>query len=379
MNHGAVSHLPGRHTGSAGFDFSTNNFDLIRLIAASEVVIRHSIVHIAPDQFPGWLKIIFALVPGVPIFFFLSGFLISRSWERSTSVNDYCHKRALRLFPALWICIAVSVTAIFLTGYAATVDWSWVKGVAWVIGQGTMFQFWTPDFLRNFGVGAVNGSLWSVSVEIQFYCVTPLMYWVLSGFRPSLQTALMCALAVFFASFNVFRDGIQAFLDTATGSELGAKLFGVTFLPWYFMFLIGVLAQRLRHWLIPICQERALAIIVLYVLSMNVDFLLWGLPLGNEIPFYLVPIMGLAVLSLAYSSVNLSSRVLRGNDISYGIYIYHMPVVNVLVERGWTGSWSWVWVVFAVSVGIGITSWRFIEAPLLLRKRVRQMKSTTAT
>ena len=92
--------------GGAAFSFSKNNFDLIRLIAAAEVAIRHTMVHVAPKQFVYPLEVLFALVPGVPIFFFLSGFLISRSWERSPSASEYFRNRALRLFPALWTCIA---------------------------------------------------------------------------------------------------------------------------------------------------------------------------------------------------------------------------------------------------------------------------------
>jgi peptidoglycan/LPS O-acetylase OafA/YrhL len=217
--------------GRRTFDFSKNNFDLIRLIAASEVAIPHSVIRLTPDQFPGWLQTTLALIPWVPIFFFLSGFLISRSWERSDSARDFFRNRALRLFPALWVCIAVSITAIFLTGYLATVVWGWGQGLVWIVGQGTVFQFWNPDFLRNFGVGVVNGSLWSVSVETQFYCVTPVMYWLLSGFRPTTKTALIGALAFAFASFNAFQYGVQDFLSNATGSDLAAKLSTASFLP----------------------------------------------------------------------------------------------------------------------------------------------------
>ena len=104
--------------GNAEFSFSKNNFDLIRLIAAAEVAVRHTMVHVAPKQFVYPLEVLFALVPGVPIFFFLSGFLISRSWERSPSASEYFRNRALRLFPALWTCIAFATALLFLSGRA---------------------------------------------------------------------------------------------------------------------------------------------------------------------------------------------------------------------------------------------------------------------
>ena len=37
-----------------------------------------------------------------------------------------------------------------------------------------------PDFLRGYGVGVLNGSLWTIPVELQFYALVPLIYWSLS-------------------------------------------------------------------------------------------------------------------------------------------------------------------------------------------------------
>ena len=40
---------------------------------------------------------------------------------------------------------------------------------AWFFGQITIFQYYTPNLLRNFGVGTPNGSLWTIPVELEFY------------------------------------------------------------------------------------------------------------------------------------------------------------------------------------------------------------------
>ena len=138
------------------FRFSENNFDLIRLVAAAEVAVRHTLVNVAPDSFGYALKVVFALVPGVPIFFFLSGYLISRAWERSPTASDYFRNRALRLFPGLWACIAVSVLLLFATGYLATASWTFARLALWVGCQGSVFQFWNPEFLRAFEIGRAH-------------------------------------------------------------------------------------------------------------------------------------------------------------------------------------------------------------------------------
>ena len=356
--------------GGAAFSFSKNNFDLIRLIAAAEVAIRHTMVHVAPKQFVYPLEVLFALVPGVPIFFFLSGFLISRSWERSPSASEYFRNRALRLFPALWTCIAFAVALLFLSGYMSTVEWQASRLLMWMVGQGTVFQFWTPEFLRGFGVGAVNGSLWSISVEIQFYIVTALMYFGIRRLTPIQQTVAIGLLALFFSIFNGQREAAEVIIERATGSWVLTKLYGVSFIPWYYMFLCGALAQRMSSWLVPLCIDHAPKILVMYVVAMLIDFHFWGVRLGNDIPPYLVPIMGVAVLSLAYVRPTLGHQLLRGNDVSYGLYIYHMPIVGLLIQLGRTGSLVWVGVALGSALTCAVLSWRFVERPFLRRKRV---------
>ncbi len=355
--------------GSAGFRFSENNFDLIRLVAAAEVAAKHTLVQIAPDQYPYWLKVVFAFVPGVPIFFFLSGFLISRSWERSPSGAEYFRNRALRLFPALWTCVLFATALLFVSGYMASVDWQPVKLVAWMVGQGTVFQFWTPEFLRGFGVGAVNGSLWSISVEIQFYVVTAMLYCAMRALSPVKQTVLLGFLAAGFSVFNGQRGALETVIEEATGSWVAMKLYGVSFLPWYFMFLCGAFAQRMSAWLVPICVDNARVIFALYVAAMLLDFHFWGLPLGNDIPPYLVPLMGVTVLSAAYARPKLGHRLLGGNDLSYGLYIYHMPIVNLLINIGCIGSLAWVSLSLVASTVCAAGSWLLVERPFLRRKR----------
>lgn len=349
--------------------FSENNFDLIRLFAASEVAFRHTVVHVSPGGLPGWLEVPLALVPGVPIFYFLSGFLISRAWERSPTAKDYFRNRALRLFPALWTCVALSTVALFATGYLSQVAWMPWQLAAWLFGQCTVFQFWTPEFLREFGVGAVNGSLATISIEIQFYCITTAVYTLLGRLRPGSVTIAIGTLAVLFAPMNHFKFQIADWLDALGHGPNLAKLFAVSFLPWYFMFLLGAFAQRVSGYVLPLMVEHAPVVIALYVGSMFIDFLLWGLPLGNEMPAYLVPAMGAAVLAAAYSFPTLSSRTLKGNDLSYGIYIYHMPVVNVVVQAGTIGSPAVIAGILAATVALAMASWRFIERPFLRRKR----------
>ena len=78
-----------------------NNFDLVRLFAALQVAICHSAGHFGYQNFAITLLGYF---PGVPIFFFVSGFLIYSSYEKSKEnqkpLFNFYQKRFLRLYPA---------------------------------------------------------------------------------------------------------------------------------------------------------------------------------------------------------------------------------------------------------------------------------------
>jgi peptidoglycan/LPS O-acetylase OafA/YrhL len=198
-----------------------------------------------------------------------------------------------------------------------------------ILCQATVLQFWNPEFLRKFRTGVVNGSLKSVSVEIQFYVVIWFVYRALRGLS---QARLTIALA--FGPLNAFKSEIGSMLDAEFGTTLGSKLYRASFVPWFYLFMLGVVAQRCADWVVPLLRDRCMPTVATYAVCMLIDYSLWGIPLGNEIPAYLVPIMGVTVLALAYRQPSLGSRLLRGNDVSYGFYVYHMPLINLLMYLG---------------------------------------------
>jgi len=79
--------------------FGLNNFDLLRILAATQVLYFHTIFHLKIDA-PSW-TLVFQYFPGVPIFFVISGYLVSASYERSESLMRYFWNRPAAMFTVI--------------------------------------------------------------------------------------------------------------------------------------------------------------------------------------------------------------------------------------------------------------------------------------
>jgi peptidoglycan/LPS O-acetylase OafA/YrhL len=66
---------------------------------------------------------------------------------------------------------------------------------------------------------------------------------------------------------------------------------------------------------------------------------------------------------------SLSHRLLKENDLSYGIYIYHLVVINVWVEHQWRGTVWHALSIAAVVVALSSASWWLLERPMLRLKK----------
>ena len=69
-----------------------NNFDLIRLLAAFQVVIAHGIIHLKINNPLSSLSYILNYFPGVIVFFTISGFLITSSLQRNINIKTEIRK-----------------------------------------------------------------------------------------------------------------------------------------------------------------------------------------------------------------------------------------------------------------------------------------------
>jgi len=337
--------------------FRVNNFDLIRLIAALQVAIYHLLAHLKIGHTSSIILNILSYFPGVPIFFFVSGFLISKSYENNSLIKEYASNRILRIYPALIICTFVTLLSVYLTGYFENRDFSTMKFVLWVASQISFFQFYNPDFMREFGTGVMNGSLWTISVELQFYFMVPLLYYIFRLAKPNNKNRKLLILIFIFMLFHV---GKYILNDTSENNII-FKLFGVSFIPWIWMFLVGVLFQKNFVTLHKILSGKVLYILACYLIILFYSTKYLGWRLGNGINPVLYILLAVLLFSFAYSFPLLSQKLLKRNDISYGVYIYHIPVVNLLIYYGYTGKTLYLFIAIIVTIFLAGLSWIIIE------------------
>jgi peptidoglycan/LPS O-acetylase OafA/YrhL len=345
-------------------DWRVNNFDLLRLLAALQVAVVHSIGILKPTgYFARLLGAGLDRFPGVPIFFVISGVLISKSYEHSDSLRDYLRNRCLRIFPGLWVCLVVSVAVILALGVGSLGRITGPDWLLWWAGQMSIFQNVQATFLEPLSTG-LNRSLWTIPIELEFYIALPALYGIL---RLRRRHGNMRLLAIALASLAVQLLIVSG--NHSVGQARAYSLLQVTLVPYLWMFLAGVSIQRnwsfVCGWLVGRAHWWGLGYLLLCVVA---GWLHVGTGGNNLSPVYLLPLAGL-IVSLAMSAPQLSDRILRHHDVSYGLYLYHMLVLNLLVALAVPYGWASVAAAIIVALGLAALSWTLVEKPYLTGKR----------
>jgi peptidoglycan/LPS O-acetylase OafA/YrhL len=297
--------------------------------------------------------------PGVPVFFFISGYLISQSWQniKTDRVRVFASNRFLRLYPALFVCFFITLASIVGSGYIAAQGITIKQIVIWSVAQLTVVQFYNPDFFRGYGIGVVNGNLWTICVELQFYVLTPLVVWMISKRKWLAIVVCLGSLVLHIVNEHFNPRNTVAW-----------KLFAIMFAPWIYMFIVGAYVASntaLRNYLCSLNPYLVLAA-ALSTGAVSEHFHL-GAGNGSTLPAFLA--LSTLAMNLAYRQPTLANSILKRNDYSYGIYIYHTPVLNFLVYKGFDSTLPTFLLAIAIVAVLAALSWHLIESPALRRKK----------
>jgi peptidoglycan/LPS O-acetylase OafA/YrhL len=336
-------------------DQRENNLDALRLIAASLVIVDHAFPiagreHVFADQLGFTLGGL-----AVSSFFAMSGYLIARSWDEDPNVLRYVAKRALRLLPAL--VVAALFCAFVVGAFTSTLPVGeylrdpLTRSYVWDNSLVFPIQYALPGvFEGNPYPVAVNGSLWSLPIEVVAYgMVLALGYlgilrrrtWVFAVFLVVLFIHLRLPGSRFIG------DGVWFHMPVVQLWELLAT------------FLVGTLAYLYRDKLVlsPTVMVALLGIMAVTLKTSMADAV------------YLVAVP-YTLFVVGYALWPNLRRITRPGDVSYGVYIYAFPIQQVLADiRPGTNPWVAAVGAFAITYVLAYGSWRLIEKPALRLKR----------
>jgi len=255
-------------------------------------------------------------VVAVWAFFGLSGYLLATSRER-LPIHSFAWRRALRILPAYWICVVMTASVVgwWYIG-AALSPLAWIGGVTWA------------GFGAN-PMNLVNGSLWTLPIEIACY----------------IALALMPGRAV--------RVAAPAVVVLLIAAAAGGWSFGI-WQPPIFAFMVGSL---LSTWRVQLIGPVAAACAIL-------AFVVVGSPFGTLA----------AVAGLVYAALWLGMWLPLHwtSDLSYGTYIYAFPLTQLLVLAG-AASFGPLGLALSTGVAtliVAATSWFLVERPAIALKSI---------
>lgn len=326
-----------------------NNLQWLRLFFAAQVVVVHAMTHLGNAN-----SSLIEHFPGVPAFFFVSGFLIYASYKNAPG-KRYFENRFLRLFPALLVVtLGGAGVALIAHGWQDLIHNAPTYTV-WFLAQITLGQAYNPVLFRDVGVGVINGSLWTLTTEIIFYICVPAIVWLEGRFRHTV-------LALTSLSFAVYVIGPAIWTSPFYRDKTIYDLIALTPIAWGWMFGFGILAEKHFDWIQRKLRYLPLAAVPLIAMMAVGEGVLFG-STGNRLGlFYFVCYVAL-ITWFAFGTPVVRLKA----DLSYGAYIWHMPIINLLLVLAMPSA---IPLTLFLTFAAASASWFLVERPALrLKKR----------
>jgi peptidoglycan/LPS O-acetylase OafA/YrhL len=175
------------------FNYRKNNLNLIRLVAALQVLVGHLSQEFSVPSFT-----FLHAFKGVTIFFTLSGFLIFWSFDNNPNLRQYWKNRCLRILPAMIVALLCAIVLMLLLGVIKLSVLGNFSFWLWIGTQLTFIQEFTPSILHGFGnSNNPNPVLWTISVEMLLYMFIPLLYHWIKRYSRKGKTIVLLIIGLF--------------------------------------------------------------------------------------------------------------------------------------------------------------------------------------
>lgn len=338
-----------------------NNFNTIRLLMALLVVWSHSFALFLGSEDNEPISLLMdgkynAGNIGVLVFFVISGFLITHSFQRSKSLRDYMMRRIKRIHPGFIVATAICAFVV-VPLYSGTMKMD-ASEVVKVFGLNALLQNYMPPstaFATNPFPNAVNGSLWSISFE--FWCYIFVAALGVVGLAKARWLLVTAVLAILSARVGLDILGRKPSLGII-GDIIGSPYLWTKVLP---SFLFGMIAYNLRD-VIPRSLGVALGLLAASLVAAHTS--------ASAVHLIFPAAMAYGVFYLAFSPVRLPDAAKWG-DFSYGTYLYAFPIQQILAAS-YLSTLSFVELLglsMILSLGAGVLSWHAVEKHFLPRTK----------
>lgn len=341
---------------------NTNNFDFLRVVFALTVALAHLIELSQVKVFQPYLGF-FNTRLAIDGFFVISGFLIAKSYESNKNFKSYITKRIKRIVPAYFFLILLcAILFSFISSHSVSNYFFDAQFWKYLIANLSFQNYIEPCLPGVFNgnlICAVNGALWTIKIEEAFYLLLPVFYYLIDSKKINIY---LLSILVYVTSVGYFNYFLSIDMYKIAKQLPGALAFFITGVMFYRNF--NVLLKQ-KHYIIIPCL--ALFFVEQYILKTH----------------YLKPITyGFMVFYIAYSFKWLNNFGKYG-DFTYGIYIYHFPIIQVFVHYNLFHKYNPVLISLLVLILVfiaSIVSWYFIELRYLSKNRkLRHKKLFTNT
>ncbi|MGY5345163.1 acyltransferase family protein [Paenibacillus glucanolyticus] len=315
---------------------------------------------------------------GVSLFFVLSGYLITdilaSQWhhQRRIDLKDFWIRRFRRLLPAMLLMLFILVVWVTLFDRSRLLT---LRGE--VLGAVTYISNWQfiyqqQSYFELFGPPSPLGHFWSLAVEEQFYLLWPLI--MLAGLKlfprrgqlfsfiaaGAAASALVMALI-----YQPGEDPSRVYYGTDTrafGLLIGAGL-AIVWPSWKLSLQVSTAVRRRLN------LTGAAALLIILFMMWQVDRYDPFLYRGGMFLFSMAAAVLVAVLAHPAASI---SRLLSWKPLlwvgvrSYGIYLWHYPVMILTSPASGSGDLNLPQVVLQItaSVILAALSWKYVEEPI---------------
>jgi peptidoglycan/LPS O-acetylase OafA/YrhL len=302
---------------------------------------------------------------GLLLFFVLSGYLLYRPWVRAAlagrerpRVGRYLRLRAARIAPAYYLALA-GAGLIALAGSVPPMRLP-------THGTWPLFLVFGENF-SDHSLNSLDSPMWTLPIEVSFYLVLPLLG--LAALRLGTGRRRQALVGAGLVAIGV------AWAQLATGLWLRGAVLPqmIPFFAFGMMVAVAIegrsLSRRLCRWLVGAAALAYLVNLALHAGAPPEANALEDLPVAA----------GFACLVAVGAAGEWVPRLLRARFVvwlgvvSYGIYLWHQPLMCLLGGHGLLPRNLFVElpIVLPLTLAVAWASWRFVEGPILRRAHRR--------